>query len=86
MQKLKAGKGVDGPQLLRVTPSELKKHKTRDDAWTAINGNVYNMTPFMDYHPGGDDELMRVAGRDGTRLFGKNHGLYIPETEGLNKL
>ncbi|KAH7106201.1 cytochrome b5-like heme/steroid binding domain-containing protein [Auriculariales sp. MPI-PUGE-AT-0066] len=67
-------RGVNGPQLLRVTLSELKKHNKRSDAWTAINGNVYNMTPFFGYHPGGDDELMRIAGRDGTRLFALTHG------------
>lgn len=57
--------------LLRVTPAELKKHNTRDDAWSAFYGKVYNITPYMRFHPGGEDDLMRVAGRDGTRLFGK---------------
>ncbi|KAI9066247.1 hypothetical protein FKP32DRAFT_1589753 [Trametes sanguinea] len=28
------------------------------------------MTHYLPYHPGGEKELMRVAGRDGTRLFG----------------
>jgi len=61
-------KGV--PTLLRVTPSMLKQHNTRQDAWTAINGKVYNVTPYLAFHPGGEKELMRVAGRDGTKLFG----------------
>lgn len=55
--------------LLRVTPSELKRHNTMEDAWTAIQGKVYNITPYIRFHPGGQDTLMRVAGRDGTRLF-----------------
>ncbi|KAK0552971.1 hypothetical protein OC846_002694 [Tilletia horrida] len=59
--------------LLRVTPSELKKHKSRDDVWTALNNKVYNLTPYLRFHPGGEDELMRVAGRDGTRLFMLTH-------------
>ena len=59
--------GVQG--LLRVTPSELAKHRTRDDAWSAYNGRVYNITPYLRYHPGGIGELMRSAGRDGTELF-----------------
>lgn len=57
--------------LLKVTPAELKKHNTREDAWSAFYGKVYNITPYMRFHPGGEDDLMRVAGRDGTRLFGK---------------
>lgn len=61
------------PALLRVTPTMLKEHRKRDDAWTAINGKVYNITPYLDYHPGGVQELMRVAGRDGTKLFALTH-------------
>lgn len=56
----------------------LKEHRRKDDAWTAINGKVYNMTPYLPYHPGGEKELMRVAGRDGTKLFGE---LYPPPPE-----
>ena len=34
-----------------------------------FSGLVYNVTPYMDYHPGGKDELMKAAGIDGTELF-----------------
>ncbi|KAH9928397.1 cytochrome b5-like heme/steroid binding domain-containing protein [Fomitopsis serialis] len=64
-------RGVD--TLLRVTPSMLKEHRTRDDAWSAFNGKVYNITPYLPYHPGGEKELMRVAGRDGSKLFALTH-------------
>lgn len=33
------------------------------------SGMVYNVTPYMDYHPGGEEELMKAAGIDGTDLF-----------------
>jgi cytochrome b involved in lipid metabolism len=59
--------GVDA--LMRIPPSVLKLHNKKEDAWTAINGKVYNITPYLPYHPGGEKELMRVAGRDGTKLF-----------------
>jgi len=64
-------RGVD--TLVRVTPSMLKEHRTSEDAWTAINGKVYNITPYLPFHPGGEKELMRVAGRDGTKLFSLTH-------------
>lgn len=51
----------------------LKEHRSRDDAWSAFSGKVYNITAYLPYHPGGEKELMRVAGRDGTKLFGKWH-------------
>ena len=56
--------------LARIPPSVLRLHNKRDDAWAAFNGKVYNITPYLDFHPGGEKELMRVAGRDGTKLFG----------------
>ncbi|KAF8896115.1 cytochrome b5-like heme/steroid binding domain-containing protein [Infundibulicybe gibba] len=64
-------RGVD--TLLRIPPSVLKQHNKRDDAWSAFNGKVYNMTAYLSFHPGGERELMRVAGRDGTKLFASTH-------------
>ncbi|KAH9481279.1 Cytochrome b5 reductase 4 [Psilocybe cubensis] len=64
-------RGVDS--LMRIPPSVLKKHNKRDDAWSAFNGKVYNMTAYLPFHPGGERELMRVAGRDGTQLFASTH-------------
>ncbi|KAL7924083.1 hypothetical protein ACQKWADRAFT_287205 [Trichoderma austrokoningii] len=60
---------------LRITPSMLKTQTGRKgkDAWMAINGKVYNVTPYARFHPGGVPELMRGAGRDGTKLFGEIH-------------
>ncbi|KAF8552052.1 cytochrome b5 [Imleria badia] len=59
--------------LLRIPPSVLKMHNKKEDAWTAIHGKVYNISPYLPYHPGGEKELMRVAGRDGTKLFSLTH-------------
>jgi hypothetical protein len=56
----------------KIRPSELKLHNTKQSAWAAFNGKVYDMTPYLRFHPGGEDELMRVAGRDGTRLFSEH--------------
>ncbi|EKM58554.1 uncharacterized protein PHACADRAFT_140585 [Phanerochaete carnosa HHB-10118-sp] len=70
----KSGKDLRGTdQLMRITPSILKQHNKKDDAWSAFNGKVYNITHYLPYHPGGEKELMRVAGRDGTRLFSLTH-------------
>lgn len=47
----------------------LSQHNTPGDAWSAFNSKVYNLTPYLRFHPGGEKELMRCAGRDGTKLF-----------------
>jgi cytochrome b involved in lipid metabolism len=67
--------GVD--TLLRIPPSVLKQHNKRDDAWSSFNGKVYNMTSYMAFHPGGEKELLRVAGRDGTKLFGMSYSKMV---------
>lgn len=66
-------RGIDHPGLLRVTKEELATHNSIDDAWTALAGKVYNITPYIYFHPGGDKEIMRCAGRDGTKLFMYTH-------------
>ncbi|OJT06653.1 Cytochrome b5 reductase 4 [Trametes pubescens] len=70
----KSGQNLRGTDsILRVTPSMLKEHRTRDDAWSSFSGKVYNLTAYLPYHPGGEKELLRVAGRDGTKLFAATH-------------
>ena len=41
----------------------LGRHLFRESCWVAFNGMVYNCTPYMEYHPGGGDELMKSAGK-----------------------
>uniref|UniRef100_A0A250YJA9 Cytochrome b5 reductase 4 n=1 Tax=Castor canadensis TaxID=51338 RepID=A0A250YJA9_CASCN len=71
----KSGKDLTGlkGRLSEVTEEELKKHNKKDDCWICIRGFVYNVSPYMEYHPGGEDELMRAAGSDGTDLFDQVH-------------
>jgi cytochrome b involved in lipid metabolism len=45
------------------------------DAWGVWRGKVYNLTPYLDFHPGGVGELLRAAGKEeeGERLFMEIH-------------
>lgn len=47
---------------------ELGKHFTKHDAWTSINGMVFDITEFVNEHPGGA-VILKAAGKDGTSLF-----------------
>ncbi|XP_055706655.1 cytochrome b5 reductase 4 isoform X2 [Phlebotomus papatasi] len=62
-------KGIVAP----VSHAELSKHCKKSDAWIAIRGKVYNVTQYLDFHPGGIDELMRGVGKDATKLFEEVH-------------
>lgn len=45
-----------------ISADELKKHSKQGDCWLAIHGNVYDVSDFMDDHPGGGDVLLDAAG------------------------
>ncbi|GAC96951.1 hypothetical protein PHSY_004535 [Pseudozyma hubeiensis SY62] len=53
----------------KITMEELKKHDSSDDLWLLIDGKVYNVSKFMDEHPGGDEVLITEAGKDATEAF-----------------
>ncbi|XP_031251082.1 cytochrome b5-like [Pistacia vera] len=48
---------------------EVAKHKERDDCWLAIFGKVYDVTSFLEDHPGGDEVLLAVTEKDATEDF-----------------
>lgn len=59
---------------LRVDKELLQRHKTKDDCWCVIQGKVYCLTNYFDFHPGGVDILLKnCAGKDATVLFNKYH-------------
>jgi len=48
--------------------AELARHNQPNDCWTAIEGRVYDITKYVDEHPGGYI-ILDAAGKDGTKLF-----------------
>jgi cytochrome b involved in lipid metabolism len=66
--------GLQGrPRRRDISPEEVARHCTEADAWTVLRGRVYNITPYLRFHPGGVPLLLKVAGTDGTALFNKYH-------------
>lgn len=75
MRLMSMNKNPVGPlepgQILNA--AEVAKHTSPADCWIIYNGKVYDVTPYMKFHPGGKDQLMRGAGQDCTQLFNESH-------------
>lgn len=63
-----------GAPLRRTIPlDEVQRHNKPHDAWMILRGRVYNIGPYLAYHPGGQQILKGVLGKDGTALFDRYH-------------
>uniref|UniRef100_A0A7S3A5X9 Cytochrome b5 heme-binding domain-containing protein n=1 Tax=Rhodosorus marinus TaxID=101924 RepID=A0A7S3A5X9_9RHOD len=51
------------PRPRDIRLEELREHSSVDNAWTAIRGKVYDISHYLDYHPGGHAYLMLAAGK-----------------------
>uniref|UniRef100_A0A061QVR6 Delta8-fatty-acid desaturase n=1 Tax=Tetraselmis sp. GSL018 TaxID=582737 RepID=A0A061QVR6_9CHLO len=60
-----------------VTWEELSKHSTESDLWVAIDGKAYDLTNWIDKHPGGLQTIRMSAGRDMTDEFEAYHPGYV---------
>lgn len=54
-----------------VTWNELLKHKTKDSCWVLVDSKVYDVTKYLEEHPGGAEILLKYAGKDATAEFAK---------------
>ena len=63
--------GKDG--VLGIPMSEVKKHNTKDSAWVVLHGYIYDLTKFLEDHPGGDQVVLDWAGKDATKFWSAIH-------------
>lgn len=56
------------------TLAQVAQHSTAQSCWTAINGGVYNVTSWINQHPGGPEAILSICGKDGSAAFNGQHG------------
>lgn len=57
-----------------VSLASVAAHASATDCWTIIDGTVYDITPYIDRHPGGRREILKACGVDATVLFTTQDG------------
>uniref|UniRef100_A0A0D6R4V0 Cytochrome b5 heme-binding domain-containing protein n=1 Tax=Araucaria cunninghamii TaxID=56994 RepID=A0A0D6R4V0_ARACU len=61
------------PMARKISKEELRKHNRREDLWLAVEGKVYDVTAWVDKHPGGELPLLNLAGQDISDIFVAYH-------------
>jgi len=56
-------------EMRQITMDEVKQHRHVNDCWIVVSGKVYDVTSFVDDHPGGGEIIVDVSGGDATSDF-----------------
>ena len=65
-----ASQSSSGPSF---TLAEVRKNNNAANCWTIVDENVYNLTTWINAHPGGSNAIMSLCGVDGTSAFKSQH-------------
>lgn len=53
----------------KFTPREVAVHNTAEDCYIVLNDTVYDLSEYLEKHPGGADTILSWAGADATEEF-----------------
>ncbi len=56
------------------TMADVAKHNSQASCWTTISGGVYDVTSWINQHPGGPEAILSLCGADGSAAFNGQHG------------
>lgn len=61
------------PTTKTYTLSDVKSHNSQASCWSAINNKVYDLTEWINEHPGGASRIIGICGLDGSSEFNSEH-------------
>ncbi len=64
----------ESPDAKTYTMAKVAQHNSAASCWAAINGNVYDLTDWINQHPGGPQRILNLCGTDATAAFNAQHG------------
>ncbi|KAI8626213.1 mitochondrial cytochrome-like protein b2 [Xylariaceae sp. FL1651] len=76
--------GIDmQPDGKMLSATEIASHRSMSSCWIVVGGKVYDVTSYLEEHPGGAAILLRQGGTNATAEFRKIHSpdilKYLPE-------
>ncbi|TRZ00208.1 hypothetical protein DNTS_022587 [Danionella cerebrum] len=63
------GSNMTDESVKYYTREEVQNHNMSKDTWVIIHDKIYDITSFMEEHPGGEEVLLEQAGADATESF-----------------
>lgn len=67
----------DQKELKQLTLAEVEQHNTDDDCWLIIDNKVYDVSKYLDEHPGGPEVMADLAGEFHSFLHAREN-IYNP--------
>lgn len=62
------------PLVKSYSLAEVALHGTPASCWTAVDGSVYDVTPWISEHPGGAARIISMCGIDASAAYNGQHG------------
>ncbi|KAJ5708631.1 hypothetical protein N7488_008432 [Penicillium malachiteum] len=63
-----------------LSTKEVSGHQLPEDCWIVVDKQVWDVTDFLDEHPGGSAVIMKYAGRDATQAYSEVHSPSVLRT------
>lgn len=78
----------ENPNVGSLTGDEIQKHNSKDSCWVIVHGKAYDVTEFLPEHPGGQNIILKYAGKDATEAYEPIHppdtlDKYLPKDKHL---